>query len=77
MMTHVEPLLVRPSQLAHELGVSKTTLWRWRQLGILPHPISLGPRIVGWRRSAIDDWLKSRQFEPSPQMGRKSSCEPM
>ncbi|MNY36962.1 Prophage CP4-57 regulatory protein (AlpA) [compost metagenome] len=54
-------IIIRPTQLAEELGVSTTTLWRWRQQGVLPQPISLGPRLVGWDRSVINRWLESQK----------------
>lgn len=57
----ISQLIMRPSQLALELGVSKTTLWRWRQQGILPQPIALGPRLVGWDRNVINQWVESRK----------------
>ena len=50
--------ILRPKQLANMLGVSTTTLWRWRQQRALPEPIALGPRLVGWRREEIESWLK-------------------
>lgn len=55
-------LIIRPAALATELGVSTTTLWRWRHQGILPQPINLGPRLVGWERAKINDWVQSQKF---------------
>jgi prophage regulatory protein len=49
--------LVRPSQLSAQLSVSITTLWRWRKQKIIPEPISLGARVIGWEQSTIDEWL--------------------
>ena len=54
--------IIRPEQLAQELGISRSTLWRWRHQGILPHPISLGPRLVGWERTVINQWIESRKY---------------
>ncbi len=56
MNTH---LIIRPAELAQELGVSSMTLLRWRRQGILPPVINLGPRLIGWERSVINQWLKS------------------
>ncbi|MBE0459946.1 helix-turn-helix transcriptional regulator [Pseudoalteromonas prydzensis] len=52
--------IVRPNQLAKELDVSLCTLWRWRQQNKLPQPIQLGPRLVGWKREVIEEWLDSQ-----------------
>ena len=53
--------IVRPKQLAQELNVSMSTLWRWRQQNKLPQPLRLGTRLVGWRREVIDEWLDSQK----------------
>lgn len=58
MSTPIE--LIRPKELSILLGVSLCTLWRWRQQGKLPHPIQLGPRLTGWRREVIEDWLTNQ-----------------
>jgi prophage regulatory protein len=53
--------LIRPKALAAELGIDKSTLWRWVRDGILPSPIALGPNTRAWRREDIDRWLASRE----------------
>ena len=54
---NTEQKLLRPGDLASRLGVSKSTLWRWRRAHLLPQPLYLGPRIIGWRLEDIDSWL--------------------
>lgn len=45
----------------HELcGVSRSTTWRLEKDGKFPRRISIGPRAVGWRKSQILEWIKSR-----------------
>ncbi|WP_374726398.1 helix-turn-helix transcriptional regulator [Aeromonas salmonicida] len=61
----ISNLIIRPTQLAQELGVSKTTLWRWCRQGFLPRPINLGPRLVGWERAAINKWIESKKNKVS------------
>ncbi|WP_330110344.1 helix-turn-helix transcriptional regulator [Methylophaga thalassica] len=58
-----QSLIVRPSELASELGISQTTLWRWRHQGFIPQPINLGPRLVGWERLEINNWIQSLKME--------------
>jgi prophage regulatory protein len=55
--------LLRATELSNVLGISKSTLWRWRKSGVFPHPIPLGPRMVGWRRQDIDEWLNQLSNE--------------
>lgn len=52
---------IRVSELAEELNVSKTTLWRWRKTGNIPKPINLGFRVVGWRREVLEQWFKDKE----------------
>lgn len=52
-------LFIRQNELAQLLGVSNTTIWRWRKADHLPKPIALSHRIIGWRSVDIDIWLES------------------
>jgi len=45
----VGPRLIRPREMRARLGISKVTLWHWwKHRAILPPPLRLGPRVVGW-----------------------------
>ena len=54
-------LIIRYGDLAEELGVSKSTIWRWRRKGEMPSPLSLGPRVIAWERAVIEQWLESKR----------------
>lgn len=51
--------ILRPREVCRVVALSRTTLWRRVRDGQFPKPIRLGPNAVGWRRSAIDEWLDS------------------
>lgn len=53
-------LFIRSSALSKTLDISESTLWRWRKAGLIPKPMNLGPRIVGWRIDDIQDWLDKK-----------------
>lgn len=53
--------IIRPTQLAKLLGVSKTTLWRLEKSSELPERYSISERIVGWKESDIKEWLESKK----------------
>ncbi|WP_462150718.1 helix-turn-helix transcriptional regulator [Pseudoalteromonas xiamenensis] len=53
--------IVRPAELAATLGVSTVTLWNWRRKGILPEPITFGPRFIGWPSAILNEWLETQQ----------------
>jgi prophage regulatory protein len=56
-------LIIRYGDLAEELGISRSTIWRLRRKGGIPSPITLGDRAIGWERSVIENWLKSKRIE--------------
>ena len=53
-------LIIRQQDLTGLLGVSRATIWRWRNSGEFPKPLSLGPRLIGWRASDIQVWLNNQ-----------------
>jgi predicted DNA-binding transcriptional regulator AlpA len=53
--------VIRPRQLAANLGVSTVTLWRMRQRRELPEPIVISSGAKGWRRAAIEEWLNAKK----------------
>lgn len=52
--------IIRPQMLMRMLGVSRSTLWRWEQQGLLPPKVTLSERVVGWRYTEIQSWLEAR-----------------
>jgi len=44
--------------VAELLGTCKRTIIRYRDQGILPPAVKLGPRLVRWRRSDIEAWVE-------------------
>lgn len=63
--------IIRPKALAKQLDISVTTLWRWRLQGVIPQPVVLGSRIIGWDQSTIDEWLQKlkEKIEKSDKKG--------
>lgn len=55
--------LIRPTEAARLLGLSKSTLWRMRRRGDLPEPLKISSGAVGWRASTLEEWLDDRQAE--------------
>ena len=60
----VEPRLqiIRLSKLCLMLGVSPTTIWRWRNQSHMkfPRPVYLGSRSLGWKLADIETWINSK-----------------
>lgn len=45
-------------------GLSRHTIYRMVDAGQFPAPAKVGVRNIGWRTSAINDWLESRFGSP-------------
>ena len=52
--------IMRPKEVCRAIGVSRSTLERWRRNGVFPPPQQLGPQVVGWRTAAVEKWLSER-----------------
>ena len=48
--------LIRVADVCELLGVSVTTVWRWRSQGAFPEPVKLGPNTVRYRIDDIEAW---------------------
>ncbi len=59
-----DTLIITLKEMQYELSVSRATLWRLRRDNVLPKPVYAGDMLLGWRRSAIEEWLiESQQQE--------------
>ncbi len=66
--------ILRLSDLLQVTGMSSATLYRWIGEGQFPGPLKLGPNSVGWRASAVQAWIDSREpagVGPDPETVRK------
>ena len=41
-------------------GLSRSTVYAYMQKGLFPKSIPLGPRLVGWLESDINEWVDRR-----------------
>jgi predicted DNA-binding transcriptional regulator AlpA len=57
MANITERNLLRPEAVAEQLGVSTSTLAKWRLRGIGPAFVKIGPRLVGYYQDSIDEFL--------------------
>jgi prophage regulatory protein len=51
---------VRVNDVCRLLRISKPTLWRLRRANEFPEPTELTDRVIAWRRSEIETWLRER-----------------
>jgi len=61
-MQHREPLkIIRTNNLMKMLGVSRSTIHRWKQSKILPPQVNLGSHIIGWDSRDIEKWIENNK----------------
>ena len=51
-------MYLRDDEVAKRLGVARSTIWRWLQLGQFPQPYRLGPSTTRWHEKDIVDFEK-------------------
>lgn len=52
---------IRRAEILEITGLSPATIYRWIAKGNFPAPRQLGPNSVGWRASAVEEWIDSRE----------------
>jgi len=52
--------MMRPPEAAHYLGLSESSLAKWRCSGTGPAYMKVGERVVAYDQSELDSWLRSR-----------------
>lgn len=62
-------ILIRPQVLAGQLGIGRSTLWRWVRNGILPRPVRIGG-IAGWRQEDIQEAIETARRDRNPDKGK-------
>ena len=53
--------ILRDEEVRNRTGLSRTTRWRLVRAGKFPRPVRLTEHAIGWRESAIEEWLASRE----------------
>ncbi|WP_346664763.1 helix-turn-helix domain-containing protein [uncultured Mailhella sp.] len=61
MTTSRSSQFVRASDLAAILGVSKSTIWRWRAEGKLPDPFRLSSRVTVWELKEVLAFVEQKR----------------
>ena len=63
---------MRPPEAAHYLGISESSLAKWRCSGTGPPYMKLGERVVVYDQSQLDSWLQSRSRRSTSEC--EASC---
>ena len=54
--------ILRLNTVLDRTGLSRATLYRKVQAGTFPKQIRIATRCMGWRESAINDWMRNPMF---------------
>ncbi len=62
MQTEAPDRILRINTVLDRTGLSRSTMYRRMENGTFPLNIQISTRCVGWRESAIAEWLRSPMF---------------
>lgn len=62
MTTETPDRILRLNTVLDRTGLSRSTLYRKVDQGTFPPQIRITARCVGWRESAVKDWLRNPIF---------------
>jgi predicted DNA-binding transcriptional regulator AlpA len=68
---------LRVNDVCRLLRISKPTLWRLRRANAFPEPTELTYRVIAWRRSEVEAWLRARAGGGHPSPARASIQPPV
>jgi prophage regulatory protein len=54
------PAILRLPEVVRLTGLGRSTIYRLLAAGQFPSPVQLSIRVVGWRRSDVDQWTAER-----------------
>jgi prophage regulatory protein len=57
----MQEIILRKRDVLAAIGMRPTWLHEAVKRGTFPRPVRLGARAVGWRKSEVESWLKSRE----------------
>ena len=69
MTTETPDRILRLHTVLDRTGLSRSTLYRKVENGTFPTQVRIAARCVGWRESAVGDWMRNPMFystEDSP-----------
>ena len=62
MTTETPDRIIRLNTVLDRTGLSRSTLYRKVDAGTFPAQVQIAARCVGWRESAVGEWLRNPMF---------------
>lgn len=66
--------ILRVRQVGERTGLSRSTIYELVAEGLLPPPVRVGHRTVGWVESEIDEFLRRRIAQSREPVSRGVAC---
>jgi prophage regulatory protein len=60
-MTLQSSRIVTIGELSKILSKSRTSIWRWSKNNVLPKPLMVNGKTLGWKESTILEWLDNQE----------------
>jgi prophage regulatory protein len=67
--------ILRELEVKALTGLSRATRWRLAKVGKFPAPVQLTDTAIGWRASAISEWIASREEAAIARLVEKQELE--
>jgi predicted DNA-binding transcriptional regulator AlpA len=64
----IEPRLLDVRDVARLYSISVRSIWRLCQLGQLPAPVNLGPRLTRWRIEDLNEHIRNMKLTADEKM---------
>lgn len=71
--TQIQPMILTRDQVCKLVGLGVLSIWRLRREGSFPRPIRLTGKKIGFYRSEVEEWARTRPrvIEKSKRKGKK------
>lgn len=56
-----ENFILTIDDVAELMRKSRVSIWRWERDGVLPIPVRINGKVIGWRRSVFLEWMESKE----------------
>ena len=66
--------ILRVRQVGERTGLSRSTIYELVTEGLMPPPVRVSHRTVGWVESEVEEFLKQRIAQSRKSVSRGASC---
>lgn len=60
MATRTQRKLIKLAEVQELTRLSRSTIYKWKALGLFPQPVKIGPHAVRWYLDEVLDYIDTR-----------------